>query len=217
MATIKLEILLDSNDQTDVLAFSNLMNAFSGTPAVQVLHPGDAFPTIKMEGLSNPLENPNLTVTKEQSTADAGDHKEETAETPEYTEAEMLKLPNTDLKEYATGLGIDWAKAEGKNTNRKLADLVLAFRSGETSEEQETPAAEAAKDEAPAETTEDLTKEDDLAGEGITYNDLKVSLGKKVDEHREAIVAKLAEYGATKMPNLAEEHWTAMFNFMEAL
>ena len=60
----------------------------------------------------------------------------------------------------------------------------------------------------------DLTAEDAPA---ITYNDLKVSLGKKVDEHREAIVAKLAEFGATKMPNLAEEHWTDMFNFMEAI
>lgn len=215
MATIKLEILLDSNEQTDVLAFSNLMNAFSGTPAVQVKSAGTEISNSK-KVLQEAGEEVFESI-KALAETIVTEHKEETAENHEYTEAEMLKLPNTDLKDYATGLGIDWAKAEGKNTNRKLADLVLAFRNGETSEEQETPAAEAAKDEAPAETAEDLTKEDDLAGEAITYNDLKVSLGKKVDEHREAIVAKLAEFGATKMPNLAKDHWEAMYNFMEAL
>jgi hypothetical protein len=216
MATIKLEILLDSNEQTDVLAFSNLMNAFSGAPSVQYLSSG--FP---VEALKRTLEAQSPSTANKVTASEAEQIAETTKEEEyqngyEYSEAEMLKLPNTDLKDYATGLGIDWAKAEGKNTNRKLADLVLAFRNGGAKDE-ESPATEVVKDEALKETAEDLTKEDDLGGEKLTYNDLKLSLGKKVDEHREAIVAKLAEYGATKMPNLAEEHWTDMFNFMEAL
>ena len=206
MATIKLEILLDSNEQTDVLAFSNLMNAFSGAPAVQLLNPKQEFPS---EALKRTVEaqSPSTQVTPtetEVNTTEIANISED--------EMQMLAMPNTDLKDYATSLGIDWAKAEGKNTNRKLANLILEFRDVT---EKVTEGAE--EEEAPTETAEDLTTEEDLAGAKLTYNDLKVSLGKKVDEHREAIVAKLAEFGATKLPNLAEQHWVEMYNYMEAL
>ena len=219
MATIKLEILLDSKEQNDVTAFANLMNAFSGAPSVQLVTSKQEFP---LEALKRTLEaqSPSIQVTATEAEGiTETTQNEEYQNGYEYSEAEMLKLPNTDLKDYATGLGIDWAKAEGKNTNRKLADLVLAFRSGEIKEEQESPAAEAAE-EAPTETAEDLTAEDDLSAEdapALTYDDLKVSLGKKVDQHREAIVEQLGKFGATKMPNLDEKHWEAMYNFMEAL
>lgn len=218
MATIKLEILLDSNDQNDVTAFANLMNAFSGTPAIQLVTSKQEFP---LGALKRSVEAQSPSTSTQVTPTEV---EVNTAEIANISEDEMLAMPNTDLKDYATSLGIDWAKAEGKNTNRKLANLILEFRdvTEKVTEEAEAEevasyAAEVAEEEAPTETAEDLTAEDDLAGEGITYNDLKVSLGKKVDEHREAIVAKLAEFGATKMPNLAEEHWTDMFNFMEAL
>ena len=210
MATIKLEILLDSNEQNDVTAFANLMNVFSGTPAVQLVK-SDHKAAIEA-GVRLETNTETVKVTTESA------KEEEYRNGYEYSEVEMLKLPNTDLKDYATSLGIDWANEEGKNTNRKLADLVLAFRNGEPKEEQQSPAAEAAKDEAPTEVEEEApTETAEDAPTTLTYNDLKVSLGKKVDEHREAIVAKLAEYGATKMPNLDEEHWVDVFNFMEAL
>mgnify|MGYP003583873084 CR=1 FL=1 len=216
MATIKLEILLDSNEQTDALAFSNLMNAFSGTPAIQLVTSKQEFP---LEALKRSVEAQSTSTQVTPTEVEVN-----TAEIANISEDEMLAMPNTDLKDYATSLGIDWAKAEGKNTNRKLANLILEFRdvTEKVTEEAEAEevasyAAEVAEEEAPTETAEDLTAEDDLVGEKLTYNDLKVSLGKKVDEHREAIVAKLAEFGATKMPNLAEEHWTDMFNFMEAI
>lgn len=207
MATIKLEILLDTRDQTDIVAFSNLMNAFSESPSVQLKSMGEkSFP---IEALKKAIE------IQSPSTQNTDEIKRDISTTEIYSEEEMMAMPNSDLKEYVTGLGIDWAKAEGKNTNRKLANLVLESRNGET-EEQESPADKVEK-EVPIVTSDDLTKEDDLAGEEITYNDLKVALGKKVDAHRDAIVAKLAEFGATKMPNLPEEYWTDMFNFMEAL
>ena len=214
MATIKLEILLDSENRNDVLSFANLMNAFSGAPSVQLVTSKHEFP---LEALKRTVEAQSPS-SSSQVTVTATEAEENTTADPvEYSEAEMLAMLNTDLKDYATSLGIDWAKAEGKNTNRKLADLVLAFRNGEPKEEQ-SPAAEAAKDEAEAEAEEEApTETAEDAPTTLTYNDLKVSLGKKVDEHREAIVAKLAEYGATKMPNLDEEHWVDMFNFMEAL
>ena len=209
MATIKLEILLDSNEQNDVTAFANLMNVFSGTPAVQLVK-SDHKAAIEA-GVRLETNTETVKVTTESA------KEEEYRNGYEYSEAEMLAMLNTDLKDYATSLGIDWAKAEGKNTNRKLADLVLAFRNGEPKEEQQSPAAEAAKDEAEAEEEEAPTETAEGAPTTLTYNDLKVSLGKKVDEHREAIVAKLAEFGVTKMPNLDEEHWVEMYNFMEAL
>lgn len=204
MATIKLEILLDSNEQNDITAFANLMNAFSGTPSVQYLSSGkyETFSKAAVEaGVRAETNTEAVVVTTEIS------KEEEYQNGYEYSEAEMLKLPNTDLKDYATGLGIDWAKAEGKNTNRKLADLVLTFRNGET------PASEAAREEAPTEETEETNP----SSEAITYDMLKLALSKKVEEHREAIVEKLGELGATKMPNLAEENWEEMYNFMEAL
>ena len=179
MATIKLEILLDSENQNDALSFANLMNAFSGAPSVQLVTSKQEFP---LEALKRSVEaqSPSTSTSTQVTPTEV---EVNTAEIANISEDEMLAMPNTDLKDYATSLGIDWAKAEGKNTNRKLANLVLDFRNGVTSEvEDGSPAAEAAKDEAPAETAEDLTKENDLAGEAITYNDLKVSLGKKVNE-----------------------------------
>lgn len=214
MATIKLEILLDTKDQMDILAFSNLMNAFSGTPSVQLKSAEDKnFP---LEALKKAIEVQSLTTQgtpgAESVIIEASKDFNKIERT--FTEDEMMAMPNPDLKEYVTGLNIDWAKAEGKNTNRKLANLVLESRNGETKDQESTTEED---EKVSMDTSDDLTKEDDLVGEEITYNDLKVSLGKKVDEHRDAIVAKLEEYGATKMTNLAEEHWTDMFNFMEAL
>ena len=214
MATIKLEILLDSENQKDVLSFANLMNAFSGAPAVQLLNPKQEIPS---EALKRAIEahSPSNQVTTAETEVN-------TTKFANISEDEMLAMLNTDLKDYATTLGIDWAKAEGKNTNRKLANLVLEFRDvtekvtevTEVTEAEAEEAAEAAEEaeaeeEAPTETAEDAP--------AITYNDLKVSLGKKVDEHREAIVEQLGKFGATKIPDLAEEHWVEMYNFMEAL
>lgn len=228
MGQIKLEILLDTEISSDQKAFLKLMQAFSGTNSgVQTVHntdyklPVDKFIKSAVEaGVRAETNTEPIKVT---------------TEIAEYSEAEMLKMPNTDLKEYATGLGIDWAKAEGKNTNRKLTDLILAFREGKASpeEEQETNGeaesleeAETLEEENSTETTKqedtDLLDDEDLAGKDlagkeITYNDLKISLGKKVDDHRPKIVAELAKYGAAKMPALAEEHWEKMYNFLESL
>lgn len=207
MAKIKLEIELDSNDLNDQKAFTNLMHAFSGSPTVQVISSKNDFPLQELKEavkVQSPSTSEPDIKTSETNTEPAKD----TTEVTEYSETEMLKMPNSDLKEYATALGIDWAKAEGKNTNRKLTDLVLAFRE------------EGSADEA---SDENDTDPGDLAGEtsgslvGVDYNDLKVALGKKVDDHRPAIVAKLKEFGATRMPDLAEKHWEEMYEFLEAL
>lgn len=215
MGQIKLEILLDTEISSDQKSFLKLMQAFSGDTMAVPVDKAEATKTetdykaaihagVKLETNTEPVKV--------------------TTESTEYTEAEMLKMPNTDLKEYATGLGIDWAKAEGKNTNRKLTDLILAFREGVASPEEEQEAigeAETLEEENSTETTEqedtDLLGDEDLAGKEITYNDLKIALGKKVDEHRPKIVAELAKYGAAKMPALAEEHWEKMYNFLESL
>lgn len=132
----------------------------------------------------------------------------------------MLKLPNTELKSYVTGLGIDWEAAEGKNTNRKLTDLVLEFRKYVESSKNDT-----ATNANPFAPDEDEKAEDTTAEEneeaategGVDYNAVKLELSKKVDANREAIVAKLAEFGATKLPNLPEVHFAAMFEFLKAL
>lgn len=223
MATIKLKILLDSENQNDAVSFANLMNAFSGAPSVQLSQ-------VVKSAAHFPLQELNTAITAQSPTSQQTEEKTTEAvkvtdgEIKDYSEQEMLDMPNTELKDYVTGLGIEWAKAEGKNTNRKLANLVLEFREvkGGISQEIEDPAAEKIIQEGKLDKAENETAEDDLAEEeesstGITYNDLKISLGKKVDQHRDAIVAKLRAFGATKMPNLDEKHWEAMYNFMESL
>ena len=218
MATIKLEILLDSNEQTDVLAFSNLMNAFSGNPSVQVVNQG-----FTIEALKRTVEAQSPS-TQVKDTQDAPAAEATTSEASKdvkvFTEAEMLKLPNAELKSYVTGLGIDWEAAEGKNTNRKLTDLVLEFRKYVESSKNDmaTNANPFAPDED--EKAEDTTAEEneEAATEGgVDYNTVKLELSKKVDANREAIVAKLAEFGATKLPNLPEAHFAAMYEFLKAL
>ena len=215
MATIKLEILLDSNEQTDILAFSNLMNAFSGTPSVQVVNQG--FP---IEALKRTVEAQSPSTSAQDAPAAEATTSEASKDVKVFTEVEMLKLPNAELKSYVTGLGIDWEATEGKNTNRKLADLVLEFRKYVESSKNDT-----ATNVNPFAPDEDGKAEDTTAEEneeaategGVDYNTVKLELGKKVDANREAIVAKLSEFGATKLPNLPEAHFAAMFEFLKAL
>lgn len=44
----------------------------------------------------------------------------------EYGEDELMEMENKDLKKLCTELGIDPEKTDGKNTNRKLTNLILA-------------------------------------------------------------------------------------------
>lgn len=52
--------------------------------------------------------------------------KEETAETKQYTEDELMEMETKELLKLCKSMGIDPDDTEGKNTNKKLRKLVLA-------------------------------------------------------------------------------------------
>lgn len=73
-------------------------------------------------------------------------------------------------------------------------------------EEVETPAAEAAKEEAPEEN-----------GSPIALGDIKAEIAKKVAKHRDAIKAELTRLGAENSDKLPKEHYPAFHKFLTEL
>jgi len=134
----------------------------------------------------------------------------------EYTEDELKAIPNEELKVIASSLGIEWAATEGKNTNAKLAKLILRhFNSSEKEEDKDTSEKEENND-TETDMKEDKKKSKSTDSE-ITLDVLKVELGAKVDANRDAIVAKLNELGATKLTNLDESHFITFMDFLKSL
>ncbi len=82
-------------------------------------------------------------------------------------------------------------------------------------EEQETPAAEAAKEEAP----EEEVKEAAPAKEETTIklDTLRTLLSKKVDVNRDAIKDKLAELGTKNLTTLDPKDYQTMYDFFISL
>ena len=82
-------------------------------------------------------------------------------------------------------------------------------------EEQETPAAEAAKEEAP----EEEVKEAAPAKEETTIkiDTLRTLLSKKVDANRDAIKDKLTELGTKNLTTLDPKDYQAMYDFFISL
>lgn len=65
--------------------------------------------------------------------------KEETAETKQYTEDELMEMETKELLKLCKSMGIDPDDTEGKNTNKKLRKLVLAAQEeSDTDDEEES-------------------------------------------------------------------------------
>ena len=197
MSKIRVELEINPSNLNEVQAFSALMLAMGGNDTATIQVPTNLG---KAGGFKAPA--PAEKVEESKSEVDG----------KTYSEDELKAMDNDDLKELATGLGIDWAAEEGKNTNAKLIRLILKSNNGGEAPapadkvEEAEASAPAAKNEKSAETESD-----------VSLDDLKLELGVKVDTNRDAIVAKLKEFGATKLSNLPEENYSEMLTFLKAL
>lgn len=201
MARIQINLELDSNIDAELL--SKLTVALGGNQIITA-------PSVAFVAESLPKNTTEAAQIEPQKTDTIDKVKDETEEenfrdVSDYSEEELKSIPNDELKSIATELGIDWASAEGKNTNAKLAKLILRL--------QDTPdeVTENNSDEDISEEPKKSTSQD------VTLDELKVELGAKVDANREAIVERLNDLGATKLTNLEESHFSAFMDFLKSL
>ena len=206
MARIQINLDLDTNISGDAELLGKLTVAFGGNQ-------NNASPSVNFVAesiLKGVAMEPRIAIIPENmETKKAEDEVEKFRGVSTYSEEELKAIPNDELKSIAANLGIDWASAEGKNTNAKLAKLILKHYDYDKSAESENDTDDPEKD-----IKEDPKKP---APADITLDELKVELGAKVDANRDAIVEKLNELGATKLTNLNESHFLAFMDFLKSL
>lgn len=208
MANIKIEIVLDTINPEDQSIFTKLSLAFGNSNTEENIS-GTLTKAIVAPVYTGAVNG----ITDQTKTAEAP--KEDIVESRDistYTEDELKAMPNSELKNLATSMGIDWESMEGKNTNAKLAKLIVSF--GSTSDKS-TNDVETTDEESEEEKETPVTE----TKESLTINDLKLELGVKVDigDNREKIVAKLSELGASKLTNLDPSHFSTMMDFLKNL
>lgn len=76
-------------------------------------------------------------------------------------------------------------------------------------EDEDTPAAEAAREEAPSADTDGSPL--------IVLGDIKAEIAKKVSKHRDAIKAELTRLGAENSDKMPKEHYSAFHRFLTEL
>lgn len=127
-----------------------------------------------------------------------------------------VKTPETNTTATITASEVKEAEAEpapapaaGKKRQASKA------KTEAPKEEQETPAAEAAKEEAP----EEEVKEAAPAKEETTIklDTLRTLLSKKVDANRDAIKDKLTELGTKNLTTLDPKDYQTMYDFFISL
>jgi len=206
MARIQINLDLDTNISGDAELLGKLTVAFGGNQ-------NNASPSVNFVAesiLKGVAMEPRIAIIPENmETKKAEDEVEKFRGVSTYSEEELKAIPNDELKSIATNLGIDWASAEGKNTNTKLAKLILKHYDYDKSAESENDTDDPEKD-----IKEDPKKP---APADITLDELKAELGAKVEANRDAIVEKLNELGATKLTNLNESHFLAFMDFLKSL
>lgn len=206
MARIQINLDLDTNISGDAELLGKLTVAFGGNQ-------NNASPSVNFVAesiLKGAAMEPRIAIIPENmETKKAEDEVEKFRGVSTYSEEELKAIPNDELKSIATNLGIDWASAEGKNTNTKLAKLILKHYDYDKSAESENDTDDPEKD-----IKEDPKKP---APADITLDELKAELGAKVEANRDAIVEKLNELGATKLTNLNESHFLAFRDFLKSL
>ena len=125
-----------------------------------------------------------------------------------------VKTPETNTTDTTTASEVKEAEpapapAAGKKRQASKA------KTEAPKEEQETPAAEAAKEEAP----EEEVKEAAPAKEETTIklDTLRTLLSKKVDANRDAIKDKLTELGTKNLTTLDPKDYQTMYDFFISL
>lgn len=92
---------------------------------------------------------------------------------------------------------------------QKPSDVPESF---EPEKKSEKPKKESApvKEETPSTAAQD-------AASGKTLPDVRKALGEKIEDHRAAIKAKLAEFEAKNVSTLDPSHFDEMFEFLQSL
>lgn len=93
-----------------------------------------------------------------------------------YTEKELMEMSTKDLTKILAKMGVDPDDFDGKNTNKKLRNLILdnqeeAEESEEQEEQEETPAKKPAKSKKSSKDEDDDEDEDDDKDEGDDDNE----------------------------------------------
>ncbi len=129
-----------------------------------------------------------------------------------------VKTPETNTTATITASEVKEAEAEAEPAPAPAAGRKRQASKAKTEapkEEQETPAAEAAKEEAP----EEEVKEAAPAKEETTIkiDTLRTLLSKKVDANRDAIKDKLTELGTKNLTTLDPKDYQTMYDFFISL
>jgi flagellar motor protein MotB len=90
---------------------------------------------------------------------------------------------------------------------------------------EEAPKKRASRAKKPAETTEEPKKEtpsetpktEEKAEKGITLEDIRSLTSKKAKDHREAIKAKITEWGANNVVQIPEDKFKEFMDFLNSL
>jgi len=95
--------------------------------------------------------------------------------------------------------------------NARLADFLLLLEQG--GDAARAPEPEPEQPAAPPEETAATPAPEPK----VTHDQLRLACGKKVDKHRDEILALLKKYGAANVGGLKPEHLDAMYAEVEAL
>lgn len=210
MAKIQINLELDSNQDAELL--SKLTLALSGRTQSEDHQQLDETGKKDFMPLIAPIKNEPKVETK-------GSEPENFRDVSDYSEEELKAIPNDELKSIATNLSIDWASAEGKNTNAKIAKLIRKHFDKTVEEDIKEDNSDEESYEANRSASGENTKEqpEKTTPNDVTIDELKVELGAKVDANRDAIVEKLNGLGATKLTNLDESHYSEFMDFLRSL
>lgn len=105
---------------------------------------------------------------------------------------------------------------KSKRTRRSKAQIEADKKAKEEAEAAKKRANAKTQTKTEPELDEDL--DTDLDGtEEVTLAEVRTALSEKVQDHRKLIVARLKALDATKISNLAEEHYGDFYEFLKGL
>lgn len=209
---------MDSNEVKALLAFFNTLNGNTFNPTVESV----------VDRVSTKVEQAIETV-KQSSEIEEPKEERVVNNNYEYSEEELKAMATNDILSIVKDLGIDPDKFEGKNTAKKLRDLILNSYSSHVEVTEDKWVDESTgttfedvveKIEEAIETVKSYREVDDIKSvseEPLKVEVIRALLNEKVDAHREAIVAKLRAFGAKNLTVLEADKHLEFYNYLKAL
>lgn len=130
----------------------------------------------------------------------------------QYSEEELINMK--EINSLAESMGINLSEYPGKNTNKKVRDLILASYAGDLKED--TVSNDVTEDQTENNVTVTDTTEP-VKDTKLSLEEVRAVLTKKTDAHREAIKAKLTALGAKNLTTLDAKHYEEVYEFLTAL